>query len=177
MTKNLFTGLAFAAWIGTVSAATTTATLTSTITVTGAAGNTGVTFGGSGTTSVGGTPNIVSYPLTGGEMVQPANTTLTFANTATTGPVTAVVSFGPGANADGASRRAVFGGSYVNYQLKNTSGQVLDQAGSGAFGGVAVTVTSGAGGVANVPYTLVVPGGQTVPPGIYTDVVQITATF
>ena len=177
MTKNLLAWLSCAVWIGAVSAATTTATMTSTITVTAAPGNTGVTFGGSGTTTGGGTPNIVSYPLTGGDMVQPANTTLTFANTATTGSVTAVVSFGPGANSDGMTRRAAFGGSYVIYYLKNTAGQLLDQAGVAAFGGVAVTVTSGAGGVANVPYTLVVPGGQTVPPGTYTDVVQITATF
>lgn len=174
---SLAVGL-LAAMHGIVSAATTTASMTSSITVIPPAANTGVTFGGSGTVGgTGSTPINVVYPLTVGDMTQPANTTLTFANAATSGPVTAVISFGPGTSATVGTRRASFGGYFVNYQLKSTTGQVLDQTGGAAFGGIDLTVTSGAGGVANVPYTVVVPGGQNVPPGTYTDVVQIFATF
>ena len=163
---------------GIASAATATASMTSTIMVTSPAANTGVTFGGSGTVGgTGSTPINVVYPLTAGDMTQPANTTLTFANTAASGPVTAVISFGPGTSAAVGTRRASFGGYFVNYQLRSATGQVLDLTGGTAFGGVDLTVTSGAGGVANVPYTVFVPGGQNVPPGTYTDVIQIFATF
>ena len=75
-------------------------------------------------------------------------------------------------------RRAASAGNYINYQLKSTISPmpILDLAVGRFFAGSELQVTVSAG-VATVPYTLTVPGGQTVPAGAYTDTVVVVATF
>ncbi len=94
---------------------------------------------------------------------------------------------GSGNNASASSRRALFSGNFVDYQLHIGNyyagmmplGAVWDSA-SPTFGGSVIagtTTPSGASSNAGVYFTLKVPAAQTAPTGNYTDVVLLTATF
>jgi spore coat protein U-like protein len=99
-----------------------------------------------------------------------------------TNPIPFTVHAGPGGNSAGGTRKAVSGGNSINYNLKNgggTSTVEFDQSPNPNFaGGTPITgTTSGAGNNAVFTFRLVVPAGQTVAAGTYTDTVVLTTTF
>lgn len=86
-----------------------------------------------------------------------------------------------GGSALGGTRRAVSGANFINYNLKQGGGSStveFDTTGSASFGGTSITgTTSGAGNNSYFTFRLVVPAGQTVATGTYTDTVVLTTTF
>lgn len=86
-----------------------------------------------------------------------------------------------GGNALGGTRRAVSGANFINYNLKQGGGSnttEFDTTGSASFGGTSLGgTTSGAGNNAFFTFRLVVPAGQTVATGTYTDTVVLTTIF
>jgi spore coat protein U-like protein len=99
-----------------------------------------------------------------------------------TNPISFTVHANAGANAAGGTRRAVSGANYINYNLKQgstTSTIEFDQSPSPSFlnGGPISGTTSGVSNNAYFSFRLVVPAGQTVATGTYTDTVVLTTTY
>ena len=163
----------FGGWIGTAIAGTATGSITNTITVAPAATVISCSF-----EAIDLNP-LITY-VAGGTEVNYFGSLLLQCTSSPPGPVNmpASIGFGPGQNMLLPFRRATGAGNYINYQLKSTISPmpILDLAVGGFFGGseLQVTVSSGQ---ASVPYTLTLPGGQTVPTGGYADSVVVVATF
>jgi spore coat protein U-like protein len=98
-----------------------------------------------------------------------------------TNPIPYTVNANAGGNALGGTRRAVSGVNFINYNLKQgggTSTLEFDQNPGASFGGTPITgTTGGAGNNSYFSFRLVVPAGQTVATGTYTDTVVLTTTF
>ena len=87
-----------------------------------------------------------------------------------------------GGNALGGTRRAVSGANYINYNLKQGTGSStleFDQSPGANFGGTPIggSTAGGSGNTSYFGFRIVVPAGQTVATGTYTDTVVLTTTF
>lgn len=100
-------------------------------------------------------------------------------DTTCTDGATATVTLGEGTNKDSTStaaapvRRMISGSNYLSYQLYQDSGATSVW---GDTSGTGVTVT-GTGGAVTTNVYGVVPAGQNVPAGSYTDTVVATVSF
>jgi spore coat protein U-like protein len=99
-----------------------------------------------------------------------------------TNPIPFTVHANAGGNALGGTRRAVSGGIFINYNLKQgggTSTQEFDQSPLPNFTGTPISGSTSGGAANNAFFTfrLVIPAGQTVATGMYTDTVVLTTNY
>lgn len=152
-------------------AATATGSMQTTITVSPPVVATACSFGGLALS------NNVNYTYgSSSDVVYP--TTLGLVCTGSSLPTSFALTAGPGLYALAGSRRAIGVSNpsfYVQYQIKTTTGILLDEFVPN-FGGSPFPVTL-SGGAASVPLNIVVPANQIPAAGSYMDTVTITATY
>jgi spore coat protein U-like protein len=133
--------------------------------------------------TIGAGPINMNLAYSSGSVVPESNSSSSFSVVCNgSNTVSYSIEAGSGNNASASSRRALFSGNYVDYQLlagPTPLSPVWDAA-TTAFGGTVIsgsTTVTGATSAASLMYSVKVPANQTAPTGTYTDTVLLTATF
>lgn len=92
------------------------------------------------------------------------------------GNYTIGVSFSPGLSGDSNQRQAAFGAQRLNYNLFLSGGAIASDTGTGLVSQI-LSLGLVSSTLYNLPITLVIPKGQFVPPGAYSDTVNVTVSF